>query len=75
VERGGKTRIVVQPAGEKLVFKLHLQVETWLWKVFWGTCNWFGNVLLQKDTQVWENKVLMIRELQAFRSTGDALIR
>jgi hypothetical protein len=25
-----------RPAGEKLVFKLHLQVETWFWKVFRG---------------------------------------
>jgi hypothetical protein len=52
--------------GEKPVFKLHLQVETWFWKVFRGACNWFWNVFLWKDTQVWENDVLVIMGLQAY---------
>jgi hypothetical protein len=38
-----------------------------------GACNRFWNVLPRKDTQVWANEVLMITELQASRSTGDAL--
>jgi hypothetical protein len=37
-------------------------------------CNRFLNVLLWKDTQVQANKILMITELQASRSIGDALI-
>jgi hypothetical protein len=36
--------------------------------------NRFWNVLLQKDTHVWANEVLIITELQASRTTGDALI-
>jgi hypothetical protein len=29
--------------------------------------------LLRKDTQVWENDVLMITGLQVYKTTGDAL--
>jgi hypothetical protein len=64
-----------RPPGEKPVFKLHLQVETWFWKVFRGACNRFWNILLREDTQVWENDVLMITGLQAYKTTGDALRR
>jgi hypothetical protein len=38
-----------------------------------GACKPFWNVLLRKDTQVWENDVLMIIGLQAYKTTGDAL--
>jgi hypothetical protein len=38
-------------------------------RFFRGACNRFWNVLLRKDTQVWANKVLMITELQASKST------
>jgi hypothetical protein len=43
-------------------------------RLFRRGCNWFWNVLLRKDTQVWANEVLMIIELQASRSIGDARI-
>ena len=39
-----------------------------------GAYNTFWNVLFQEDTQVWENNVLMIMGLQAYKPTGDALI-
>jgi hypothetical protein len=42
-------------------------------RFFRGAHNRFWNVLLQKDTQVWANEVLMITELQASRLTGNAL--
>jgi hypothetical protein len=42
-------------------------------KFFRGACNRFWNVLLRKGTQVWENDVLMITGLQAYKMTGDAL--
>jgi hypothetical protein len=42
-------------------------------RFFLEAYNQFWNFLLQKNTQVWANKVLMIRELQASRSTRDAL--
>jgi hypothetical protein len=29
-------------------------------RFFRGACNWFWNVFLWKDTQVWKNNVLMI---------------
>jgi hypothetical protein len=29
--------------------------------------------LLRKDTQVWENDILMITGLEAYKTTGDAL--
>jgi hypothetical protein len=41
-------------------------------KSFKGACNRFWNVLLWKGTQVWEIDVLMITELQAYKTTGDA---
>jgi hypothetical protein len=42
-------------------------------RFFRGACNRFWNVLLQKDTQVWENDILMITGLQAHKTTGGAL--
>jgi hypothetical protein len=33
-------------------------------RFFREVCNWFWNILLRKDTQVWENDVLMIMGLQ-----------
>jgi hypothetical protein len=42
-------------------------------RFFRGACNKFWNILLRKDTQVWENDVLMITGLQAYKTTGDAL--
>jgi hypothetical protein len=42
-------------------------------RFFRGACNHFWNVLLRKNTQVWENDVLMITGLQAYKTTGDAL--
>jgi hypothetical protein len=42
-------------------------------RFFRGACNWFWNVLLREDTQVWENDVLMITGLHAYKTTGDAL--
>jgi hypothetical protein len=42
-------------------------------KFFRGACNQFGNVLLWKGTQVWENDVLMITGLQAYKTIGEAL--
>ena len=59
--------------GEKPILKLHLQVEPGFGRFFRGACNWFWNVLLPKETQVWENDVLMSTGLQAFKTTGDAL--
>jgi hypothetical protein len=42
-------------------------------RFFRGACNRFWNVLLRKDAQVWENDVLMVMGLQAYKTTGDAL--
>jgi hypothetical protein len=42
-------------------------------RFFRGACNRFWNVLFWKDSQVWENDVLMITGLQAYKMTGDAL--
>ena len=42
-------------------------------RFFRKACNRFWNVLLRKDTQVWENDVLMITGLQVYKTTGDAL--
>jgi hypothetical protein len=42
-------------------------------RFFRGAYKQFWNILLQKDTQVWENNVLMIMGLQAYKTTGDAL--
>jgi hypothetical protein len=39
---------------------------------FFRFCKWFLNVLLRKDTQVWENDIPMITGLQAYKTTGDA---
>jgi hypothetical protein len=35
-----------------------------LGRFFRGACNWIWNVLLQKDIQVWANKVLILHRLQ-----------
>jgi hypothetical protein len=42
-------------------------------RFFIGAGNRFWNVLLREDTQVWENDVLMITRLQAYKTTRDAL--
>jgi hypothetical protein len=42
-------------------------------RVLRGACNRFWNVFYRKDAQVWENDVLMIMGLQAYKTTGDAL--
>jgi hypothetical protein len=42
-------------------------------RFFRGACNWFWNILLWEDTQVWENDVLLITGLQAYKTTADAL--
>jgi hypothetical protein len=42
-------------------------------RFFRGACNRFWNDLLRKNTQVWENDVLMITGLQAYKTTRDAL--
>jgi hypothetical protein len=42
-------------------------------RFFRRACNQFWNVLLRKDTQVWENDILMITGLYAYKTTEDAL--
>jgi hypothetical protein len=75
-ERGGKTWIAVQASSRE---EACIQASFTSWNLvlegvlegFLGeACNRF---LLRKDTQVWANQVLMITELQASRSTEDAL--
>jgi hypothetical protein len=51
------------------IYKLKLDFG----RFFRGACNWFWNVLLREDTQVWENDFLMITGFQAYKTTGDAL--
>jgi hypothetical protein len=44
-------------------------------RFFRRASNKFWNALLWKGTQVWEDKVFMIRELEGKRTTGNALRR
>ena len=59
--------------GRSLYSSFNYRLKLGFGRPFRGAYNQFWNVLLGKDTQVWANEVLMIRELQASRSTGDAL--
>jgi hypothetical protein len=75
-ERSGKTWITVHASREEACIQAsftgwNLVLESFLG----GACNRFWNVLLLKGTQVWENDVLMITGLQAYKTIGDALTR
>jgi hypothetical protein len=52
------------------IYKLKLDFG----RFFREACNQFWNVLLQEDTQVWKNDILMITGLQAYKTTRDALM-
>jgi hypothetical protein len=59
--------------GRSLYLSFIFMLKPGFGRFFRGACNWFWNVLLRKDTQVWENDVLMITGLQAYKTTRDAL--
>jgi hypothetical protein len=54
--------------GRSLYSSLIYRLNLGFGRFFRGACNRFWNVLLQKDTEVWANEVLIITELQASRS-------
>jgi hypothetical protein len=60
--------------GKNLYSSFIYRLKPGFGRFFRGACKPFWNVLLRKDTQVWENDVLMITGLQAYKTTGDALI-
>jgi hypothetical protein len=62
-----------KPAGECIYSSFIYRFKPDFGKFLKGDCNWFWNVFLWKDTQAWENDVLMITGLQAYKTTGDAL--
>jgi hypothetical protein len=59
--------------GKSLYSSFIYRMKPGFGRFFRRACNWSWNVLLWEDTQVWENKVLMITGLQAYKTTGDAL--
>jgi hypothetical protein len=59
--------------GKSLYSSFIYRLKPGFGRFFRGACKPFWNVLLRKDTQVWENDVLMITGLQAYKTTGDAL--
>jgi hypothetical protein len=59
--------------GKSLYSSFIYRLKPGFGRFFRGACNWFWNVLLREDTQIWENDVLMITGLHAYKTTGDAL--
>jgi hypothetical protein len=59
--------------GESMYSSFIYRLKPGFGRFFRGACNRFWNVLLWEDSRVWENNVLMITGLQAYKMTRDAL--
>jgi hypothetical protein len=58
-------KLQFRPEGEKPLFKLRLEVEIWIWKVFKGPELFFGMFYLGKTLRFGRMKFPMIRGLEA----------